>query len=313
VRADVEFGPIEVGFFARRARPSIFVYDLREHGKVLWGRDDVLARIPPFGPEAIPRQDALHLLFNRIIEQLELGDRLPRMPAEQLPGAAYQGVKLTLDVAGSALAFAGTHVPQYRRRPAAFARLLAETPSLEAMLPPALGAGVQAAARAKLDPTEMASWLPAGDVAARREHLRRAMLESVPAAAGLLAWELAALLGAPDAGVPALPRLLDHYVQSPSPYRRLRDWTRTILHPLPSPLALAPRAVVRLACATTPRALLYAAAALAYLAQAGRVDPVAVDRFLERALPLAPRARPRDPAAQRQAIVALWKWCVRNN
>jgi hypothetical protein len=312
VRADVEFGPLEVGFFSRRARPSIFVYDLRQHGKVVWGRGDVLEGIPAFGPEAIPRLDALHLLFNRTIEQLALHERLPAMATPDLLDAAYQRVKLTLDVAGSALAFAGMHVAQYRQRPAAFARLLAETPSLAALLPADVAASVREAARAKLDPTEGADWLPEGDDGARRARLRQAVLDAAPATAGLLTWELMALLGAPGAGAPSLTGLLERYVASPPVSRRVRDWAKAILHPLPPPLPLAPGAVARLAWASTPRALLYAAGALAYLAMAGRVEQAVVNAFLERALPLAPAARPRRAAAQRQAIVALWTWCVRN-
>src|SRR5439155_271402 len=76
VAVDIEFGPVEVGYLRRRARPSIFVYDLATHGKVLWGPSDLLRSIPAFGPERIPREDALHLVFNRTIEQLEAYDRL---------------------------------------------------------------------------------------------------------------------------------------------------------------------------------------------------------------------------------------------
>jgi hypothetical protein len=312
VRADVEFGPIDIGFFSRRARPSIFVYDLRHHGKVVWGSDDVLPRISAFGPEAIPRLDALDLMFNRVIEQLALHDRLPALAGSDLLGAAYQRVKLALDVAGSALAFAGAHEASYRTRPAAFARLLAETPSLAALLPRDIAASVAEAAHAKLDPSGTADWLPPGNGEAQRERLRQALLAAAPAAAGLLTWELSSLLGAPGAAEADLPRLLERYTATPPVYRRLRDWTRALLHPVPPPLPLAPRAMARLAWTSTPRALLYAAGALAYLAMAGRVEPGAVTAFLDRALPLAPFARPRGPAAQRQAIVALWTWCVRN-
>jgi len=56
--------------------------------------------------------------------------------------------------------------------------------------------------------------------------------------------------------------------------------------------------------------LLYAAGALAYAdLGARRPDPDAIARFL----PLAHRARPLDPQAQRRAIVELWRWCVRNS
>jgi hypothetical protein len=134
VAVDIEFGPVERSYFRRKARPSIFVYDLATHGKVVWG-SDVLRAIPPFGPDRIPREDALHLLFNRTIEQLEAYDRLDGLAGEALLDVAYQRVKLVLDLAGSALAFAGSHAASYAERPAAFERLLARTPELAARLP----------------------------------------------------------------------------------------------------------------------------------------------------------------------------------
>src|SRR5262245_55850729 len=107
---DLEFGPVDEAYFRHKARPSIFVHDLRTHGRVLWGPRDLLERIPPFPPAAIPREDALHLLFNRTIEQLDAWDCLERLHGEALLDAAYQRLKLSLDLAGSALAFAGEHV-----------------------------------------------------------------------------------------------------------------------------------------------------------------------------------------------------------
>jgi hypothetical protein len=69
VRVELEFGPVEVAYLGRTA-PSIFVHDLRTHGKVLWGPPDLLDAVAPFGPDAIPREDAVNLLFNRIVEQV---------------------------------------------------------------------------------------------------------------------------------------------------------------------------------------------------------------------------------------------------
>ena len=125
LRVEIEFGPAEEAYLRRRARPSIFVHDLRTHGRVVWGPSDLLARIPAFAPADIPREDAVHLVFNRAIEQLDAWDRVEGADEEALLGLGYQRLKLRLDLAGSALAFAGRHVSAYAERPAAFAALLA--------------------------------------------------------------------------------------------------------------------------------------------------------------------------------------------
>lgn len=315
VHATVEFGPLALPCLARRARPSIFLHDLREHGKTLWGARAALELIPPFGPAAIPREEALFLLFNRMIEQLDAWDRLDEPDGDVLLDVAYQRVKLTLDLADSALAFAGGHVALYRRRPAAFAGLVAETPSLATLLPPGFSAELTDAARAKLDPASAGDWPLAGSRTVLRERLRRQIVAAAPATTALLAWELTALLdGERLAGsaIEALPALLARYARTPSLARRLRDWAKTLVNPRHAPFPITRARLARLALASTPRALLYAAGGLAYLGLAGHGDA----RFVEAVtgmLPVSGTAVPREPGAQRRAIVALWKWCVRNS
>ncbi len=305
VQAEVEFGPIDLRFLRRRARPSIFVYDLRQHGKVLWGRRDVLQEIPAFAAEEIPREDALRLVFNRSIEQLEAYDALDRPPGERLLDTAYRQLKLTLDLAGSALAFAGLHSPLYRRRPSAFARLVAETPSLAARLPADFGRALADSARAKAEPAASLPWPPPRPLAEERERLRAHIAGAAAVVAGFLAWELERLLGLTG----DLAGLLDAYLARPSAARRLRDWAKFAVNPLPAPLPVSHLRAARLALRSTPRALLDVAGARAYLALSRSPGtPAALDALL----PLAGRHRPRDAAAQRQAVVALWRWGVRN-
>lgn len=307
VLADVEFGAVGHVFFARRARPSIFVHDLRRHGKVLWGRPDVLEEIPQFGPEDIPPEDALALLLNRIIEQLATYDRLGRLDAERLLHARYQALKLALDAAGSALAFAGMHTALYHRRPAAFARLQAETPSLAAVVPPGFASEVARAAGAKADPGVLLEEAAAGaSPAARREAVRRSLLDAAPAVVAVLGWELSRLLE--RAG--ELPELLEAWLRRPSLAERARDWVRVVLHPMPAPLPIAHATIPRLLVRSTARALLHAAGVRAYLELAGLL---ADGGTVARMLPLPRRWHPRDAAARRRAVVALWTWCVRNH
>jgi hypothetical protein len=305
VAVEIEFGPVEVGYLRHRARPSIFVYDLATHGKVVWGPPDLLRAIPAFGPDRIPREDALHLVFNRTIEQLDAYDRLDGLAGEALLDAAYQRVKLVLDLAGSALAFAGLHATSYAERPAAFARLLAATPRLAARLPVEFEAQLEEAVRAKLDPSG-AALLPEGDALAQRAFLRKRIVEAAPTLSAFLAWELEEITGerAP------LASLLARWVAGQPARRRAREWAKLALHPNAAPTGVSPWRALALARRSTPRALLYAAGVTAYLDLARPGEPPTDVAPL---LPLAPRHAPRSPAAARRAITALWRWCIRNN
>jgi hypothetical protein len=296
VQADVEFGPVHVGYLERRARPSIFVYDLRHHGKVLWGPPDLLRAMPEIRADAIPREDALRLLLNRTIEQLDAYDRTARCDGDGALDVAYQSVKVVLDLAGSALAFSGRHRASYAERPAGLARLVSETPSLARRLPSDFERDLADAARVKLTPDE-------GDFADTRwRTLRARIVAGIPAMLGLLRWELGQLLGGDD----ELEILLDRYLRAEPLARRVRDWTKLALNTLPAPLPLDGPAVARLIRRSTPRALIYAAGTLAYRdLERPRPDPT-----IGRLLPVA--VRPDDPEAHRRAVVALWRWCVRN-
>jgi hypothetical protein len=131
------------------------------------------------------------------------------------------------------------------------------------------------------------------------------MLAALPAVRAVLGWELQQYLDADD----ELSVLLARYARTPGLGRRLRDWAKLILNPLPAPLPISPLGVARLAWRSTPRALLYAAAGHAYLDMAA--DGAAPEEVW-RLLPLPGAVRPLDRASQRRAIVALWQWAVRN-
>lgn len=304
IRVEVEFGPAEEAYLRRRARPSIFVYDLRTHGRVVWGPADLLTRIPPFGAERIPRADAVHLVFNRAIEQLDAWDRVGTLSGEALLDVAYQRLKLRLDLAGSALAFAGRHASSYAERPRAFAALLADTPALAARVPPEFVDDVEQAARAKLVP-EIEAVLAADPPGGRRAWVRAEIRRSVPALAAVLRWELEGLLG----GDAPLPSLLERWALA-QPWRdRARQWAKLAVHPMPSPLPLSARRAARLAVRSTPRALTYAAGATAYLAL-GEEGPAS--GAAARLLPLG-GSPPASAADERAAITAFWRWCIRND
>lgn len=306
VRVDIEFGPVEVGYLRQRARPSIFVYDLHRHGRVVWGPPDLLEQIPRFEAADIPRVDAVHLVFNRLIEQLDAYERATSLGVEALWDLAYQRLKLTLDLAGSALAFSGRHEPSYAARPAAFVRLCADTPALAEALPPAFAGELERAARLKLVPGSGHEVVPPDlSIEARRSWVRDRITGAVPAVAEVLQWELGQLYAVDE----EMPRLLQRWMAAPGYGRRLWDWTKVALNPLPSPVPLAPLRAARLFFRSTPRGVLYAAGALAYL---NLVRPTARPSAIRRLLFARGAPLRRDPGIQRRTVTALWRWCVRN-
>jgi hypothetical protein len=308
IEVDVEFGPVIVDYFKRLARPSIFVYDLIRHGKVIWGPADIVKHVTEFGPERIPPEDALHLLFNRTIEQLEAYDRTATLEGRALWDLAYQRQKLVLDVAGSALAFVGRHEPSYEARPAAFGRLLAEAPALRAALPHAFCAELERAARIKISPGDGRDVLPPDlPLAQQRDSIRRQIVAGVPAVAALLRWELSELLGDQH---PELPTLLRRWARGMTLGRRIWDWAKVALHPVRPPLPLSRLRAGALFSRSTPRALLYTSGALAYLNLARpTADPAAIAALL----PVRRARLGTEPDNLRRAITSLWRWCVRNN
>ena len=309
VRVDIEFGSLELDALRHRARPSIFLFDLVHHGRVVRGRPDVLREIRPFGAADIAREDAVALVFNRIIEQLDVYERAGQVEGEALLDLAQQQHKLVLDLAGSALAFQRSHTSSYVLRPSAFARLAAATPALARRLPSGFQHDLAVAARSKLDPAAVRTHgrLPVDlGVREQRAWIRERIVSSVPAASAVLTWELERLLQRSG----PLPVLLDHFVATPSWSQCARGWAKTALTPVPAPLPISLTRAARLAWRSTPRVLLYVAGALAYHdLPRGPVAP----RAIARRLFLARRAMPRDASGQRRAIVALWRWCVRNS
>jgi predicted nucleotidyltransferase len=306
LRVELEFGPIELDYLRYRARPSIFVHDLARHGKVLWGPSDLLDSLQAVAAAPIPREDALFLVFNRTIEQLEAYDRLRGVADDELLDVAYLRPKLLLDLAGSLLAFRGVHAPLYGERPAAFARAVAATPALGRVLPAEFQADLERAARLKLSPAGPELLPPLAGAAEGRAFMRQALVGLVPAVSAVLRWELESLLG--RAG--DLPVLLDRFLAAQPLARRARDWAKLVSHPIRPPLPLDPLRIARLFWRGTPRALLYVAGALAHRAL-GTEGPVSDD--IAALLPARREAVPRRPEAQRAAIVALWRWCIRND
>lgn len=294
--ATIEYGPTGLGYLRRNIRPCIFAHDLVTHGKVVAGQRDILREVRPFGVADIPATDAVELVMNRMVELLVLEDG----EGDDDEARGYHLLKTTLDLAGSALAFAGRHVSVQGERAARFPALLESAPDLRAALPDhaAFVVQLERATRGKLAPTR--ELLLEGDMGAR-----------VAAVAGwaksIWLWEMRRLLGRPAA---PFPELLAGYVRHEAMRDRLRGWAKLYLHPLRPRRAFSPWRAGRFLWRTSPRALTYAAALLACWARTGEG---AAD-WPERAAALLPVRR----AAGANGLTAgevgdLWRWLVRND
>jgi hypothetical protein len=294
-QATIEYAPAGTEYFRRNIRPCIFAFDLRTHGRVLWGRDDILGEIAPFSPRAIPPTDAIELLMNRIVEQLQLRHARKRAPE----ALGYQSVKLLLDIAGSALAFTGRHTPLYADRPEAFVDLLLSRPDLRAELPDAevFLRRLTDAAQCKLRPTTelLDAW--------RSEHHTSPLARW---ATTLWVWEMRVLLNLPTASP---TELVGRYLASEGLSERLKGWTKFWRHPLRPRNAFRPTTLALMLAGPSPRRALYAAALLAYWGTTGS-SPGDWESDARRLLPT--RVRPDINTTERE-IVTLWSWLVRNN
>lgn len=293
----VEYVPAGVSFLRRKIRPCIFAYDLRRHGRVLWGRQDILSEIRPFEVEAIPAEDALALVMNRVVELLMLEADAPLESARSWVGV-YQLVKTVLDLAGSALAFAGRYVSSYASRREAFGAFLSSVPELRAALPNAkvFEAELDKAIQCKLAPSS--ALLAGGD-------LRERTAAVLAWARGVWTWEARILLGLPGA---AFPELIDGYLSRERLRHRLRGWIKYWRHPLRPPGGVDPLRASRLLFKASPHTLAYAAALLGHAAiTEGR------EEWRLRAASLLPVS----PAPGKDAVVRqageTWRWLIRNN
>lgn len=293
--ATIEYTPADIHYLRRRIRPCMFACDLREHGKVLWGRDDILEEIPPFGRESIPPEDAVELVMNRILELLTVEKRSADADRETY---GYQLVKTVLDIAGSALCFNGRHLPSYGERPRAFRQLTHAMPELRDALPAIdeLQAELESAARCKARPTL--------DLLVRRDGAELQALV-LGWAKALWLWEMRRLLGRPSA---AFPDIVSAYLWREPIRTRLRGWVKYWWHPLRPSGMLSPWRASRLLFRASPRRLAYAAALLAHEAAAQHRP-----QWTVWAAALLPVSVAPDGEAVLGKAEEIWRWLIRNN
>ncbi len=297
--ASIEYGPAGLAYLQRNIRPCIFAYDLRTHGQVLWGRQDILSEIRPFGVEAIAPEDALNLLMNRMIELSMLANPARAAGVYATQDRLYHHTKVMLDLAGSALAFAGRHVPRYSERGRGFRELLAIEPALPAALldTKPFCTALDHAVICKSEPTEARLSSPHGLAAEQQQ---------VTWGCQLWLWEMQRLIGRPVTG---FEDALHAYIAHEPLARRLKGWAKFLLHPLRPPDALSWPRLARLLLRASPHTLTYATALLMQAAALGEAAPDWRQLTALSPVPLSVR----NNAKAVQDIGTLWQWLVRNN
>ncbi|MGH9727429.1 MAG: hypothetical protein ACRD4V_02415 [Candidatus Acidiferrales bacterium] len=234
--------------FLENLTPLISTFELRNSGEILWGEPDVLSLIPNFSENEIPREDAWRMLCNRMIEQLAFAGDLSHMSAELTPELHYATVKLFLDMATSYLVFAGHYVPSFQERSKRLSAL-AERSSDDAPFPLRKFAARLA---------ECTLWKISGEDE-DRDNRTELWHEAITYMRRLWRWEMIQLTGA--RGEMTIPALSERLARSQTREQRLRGW-----------LSLAKRRGflkswrswrrwARLSFHSTPRYLVYRAAA----------------------------------------------------
>lgn len=289
---EVDLAPTSVDRLARTSDRTMFACDLRTNRRCVWGDPAVLDALPPPEPAAIPKEDALRLVSNRIVELAmaqDSGDPLRE---------AYWKAKVLLDLAGSLLAYRGRHESSYARRFEALSRLVAGAGSLAWVAgPEGFLRRLPWATRWKLEPSKIGlgdgSLAPTGDQVAA---WTRAVWE----------WEVREWLGG-GPGVSTM-ELVSRYKSRESARERLRGWLKFAVHPLRPRGALGLGRFLRLLPQASPQTLLYASIILDVAGnQDGRED------WRRRALGLVPvevpeRGRRGDPVG---ALAGTWEWLLK--
>lgn len=201
-----------------RFRPSIFAYELRTQGKVVWGNKEILSLLPDFSASDIPREDAFCMLSNRMIEQLEFANEFSPSMTQLSPPLFYRVVKLYLDMATSLLIFTGAYRPTYCER-AEQVEFLADSRSSAQEFPFPLR---EFADRVR-DCTRFKLQGEASGGAGAKIRANVAFWKDAAAyARKLWRWELTRLTGA--SGEPSDRRLLERWMRLQPATKRVRGW-----------------------------------------------------------------------------------------
>lgn len=283
VTVSVELTPTFERYFPA-VRPHLFGYELRTHGKQLYGEHKYLNEIPRFDWREIRLPDAWFLLSNRMLEWLDFLLHGHAQPAAQ---QFYVLTKLYLDLATSLSFFSGHYHPTYRGRAAVAGEIAAWSESQGAPLPAGpFAEAVRIASEFKTAPQAIYDRLlrnGGGDLygALERggwswicEQLRPMMMDA-------WRWELSRLAGRPINGADSALRAMRKVY---SRKHRAAGWVRMLQRPhFRAGGAFFSRAP-RLAPLGPPRALVYACAETLLQFQSSR-DPLLLD-WVRKRLPV---------------------------
>lgn len=254
--------------------PHIFGVELKVHGKVIAGDLSIMERIPEFGAKDIPAWDALHLLFNRMVEQIIALEMLVDGDLEDLKRAHYQNIKFTLDIGGSLLASLGLYRTTYAERAGVMDVALAEIKN-EAVrdVLSGLSNDVKMATEVKLNPVLDPVLALDSDGSPVLEELRESVLkrwlELARIGKSLWMWEMNRYLA--SGWSDDVDFLLGRYCKKEKVTARLYGWSKC-LRRLRRRGALDYPRVLRLLNSGSPRGHIYASATLLYFALPGVLD-----------------------------------------
>lgn len=126
VRCPIDLAAVRPAYL-QQLPPHILTYELRTCGQVVWGDSQILSMVTTFSASDISREDAWHMLCNRLVELLESAPDLEKGNSRLSQPLRYRATKLYLDMATSLLVFVGGYAPTYRERERNLRRLAKES------------------------------------------------------------------------------------------------------------------------------------------------------------------------------------------
>jgi len=105
-----------VGSYFQSLPGRSFTYELKTCGRVIWGNQSTLDRIPSYSAGELSKEDAWRTLCHRIIELLISTENTSLCEGRVTSAVAYTALKLYLDIATSYLIFVGHYQTTYEER-----------------------------------------------------------------------------------------------------------------------------------------------------------------------------------------------------
>lgn len=300
IQCSIELSPVARNFL-KRAKPTIFNYELYRNGKVVFGEKYVMQEMPAITASQIPKIDAFYLLCNRIVEQLSHFLKLTESPINSID-AYYPMVKLYMDMAGSFLILTDRYEPTYRKRCDEFADLADNEAFLREAHFPLFLSRLQEMTSFKLNPD--VSSLPAAD--GKEFFFTDLFFEGRDFARQLWLWEVDKLSG--SGGRIAMEESFSAIMKQYSLKAWVRGWLKflriawRIREPLPY------WKLARLVIQGPPQMLIYCAAARLYLS----LNREGASNVKEAMSLLPTRAAAETSREAMAAVVDAWKKFIKS-